>query len=136
MTLEEAVSQFEAQFGTVTEETKAEEPGTILCTGAIGLPDYPPPVLCATEALAVDLWLRNADDYLAEWASDHSVEKASDIALIWLTPPRVQKYKMTLQEVGGGHRIATSRYAVYSLCNLRKQPQDAGAAGIDAVGTG
>ena len=128
MTLDEACSEFEGLFGSVEVDPNGSLSPVVLCTGAIGLVDHPPPVLCATADLAVLLWSRTA----REWAAE-TVGYADLIAkanLIWVTEPRLLVFKMTIQD-GGGHRVASNRYAVYSLCAIVEKPQDVVAAATD-----
>jgi hypothetical protein len=111
MTLDEACDQFERFFGSV-----GVEPGrpmsTIVCTGALGLPDKPAPVLTATAELAIVLWQRTALDYAEEFAKDASLKGHR---LIWVEEPRVLSFKMTMQDASGAQRVASNRFAVYSV---------------------
>ena len=127
MTLEEACSEFEGLFGSVEVDPNGSLSPVVLCTGAIGLVDHPPPVLCATAELAIKLWLRTARDYAVESMNATDEEGAylhmPGYTLIWVTEPRLLVFKMTIQD-GGGHRVASNRYAVYSLCAIVEKPQD------------
>ena len=134
MTLDEACSEFEGLFGSVEVDPNGSLSPVVLCTGALGLVDHPPPVLCATAELAIKLWLRTARDYAVESMNATDEEGAylhmPGYRLIWLTEPRLLVFKMTIQD-GGGHRVASARYAVYSLCAIVEKPQDVVAAATE-----
>lgn len=121
MTLDEACSEFEGLFGSVEVDPNGSLSPVVLCTGALGLVDHPPPVLCATADLAVLLWSKTARDWAVE--SMNTTDEEGAYHLIWLTEPRLLVFKMTIQD-GGGHRVASNRYAVYSLCAIVEKPQD------------
>ena len=135
MTLEEACSEFEGLFGSVEVDPNGSLSPVVLCTGALGLVDHPPPVLCATADLAVLLWSRTAREWAVEtclkdgWLVD-TKEHLGRYGLIWVTEPRLLVFKMTIQD-GGGHRVASNRYAVYSLCAIVEKPQDVVAAATE-----
>lgn len=111
MTLEEACDQFERFFGAV-EVNSIQPMSSIVCSGALGLADRPPPVLCISEELAVELWQRAALDLTEELVGDESPKA---FKLIWVEEPRVMMFRMTLQDASGAQRIASLRFAVYSV---------------------
>ena len=122
MTLDDACNTFEALFAAVKTDAAHTGATAIVCSGAIGMPDHPPPVICATEELAVTLWARCARDY----AMDHAkIEEALKLhVLTWITEPQMLCFKMTIQDQMGAHRVATQRFAVYSVCAITEKPQD------------
>jgi hypothetical protein len=111
VTLEEACNEFESFFGAVRNDPIAPLP-TIICSGALGLPDKPPPVLCATADLAIDLWHRTAFNFAEENADSESLK---GFVLTWIEEPRLMKFRMTLQDEMSAHRVAIARFCVYSV---------------------
>lgn len=123
MTLADACATFEALFAAVKADASHPGATAIVCSGAIGMPDHPPPVLCATEELAITLWHRCAWDYALEFCVLAS--EAKKRTLTWITEPQMLRFKMTIQDAMGAQRVATQRFAVYSVCAISEKPQDA-----------
>lgn len=83
----------------------------VICTGALGVIDSPPPVLCANREIAIELYRRTLSDYIAENTTTDDIGRR---VLTWVQEPRVIRFEMTIKEVSGVHRVATARFAVYS----------------------
>lgn len=111
MTLDEACDQFERFFGAV-EVNSIQAMSSIVCSGALGVADRPPPVLCISEELAVELWQRAALDLTEELVGEGDPKK---FRLTWVEEPRTMMFRMTLQDASGAQRIASNRFAVYSV---------------------
>lgn len=138
MNLENACDELEKRFGAVDVADALLAPA-VLCTGAMGLQGEPPPVICATPDLAVALWLRTAIDYAMDCAAALTKDADAELGrttflknrcrLTWMQEPQLLLFRMTIQDHMGAQRIATTRYAVYSLCAISELPQDVAGKG-------
>lgn len=126
MTLDDACSNFEALFAAAKTDAAHQGATAIVCSGAIGMPDHPPPVICATEELAVALWARCARDYADDICGLNF--GTTKYVLTWITEPQMLRFKMTIQDAMGAQRVATQRFAVYSLLAITEKPQDVAPA--------
>lgn len=112
MTLDDARDEIELRFCGASYDPVSQRrlDSTIVCSGALGQDGYPPPVLCATRELAVELFRRTMSDHI----DDVTKGTAHRRILTWIDEPQVLKFLMTIQEVSKAHRVASARYAVYS----------------------
>lgn len=132
MTLNDACSAFEGLFAEVKVDGLYAGATVIICTGALGLAGHPPPVICANRDLAIALWARCARDHALDWLDENKIagyqgERYEDLkraVLTWITEPQLLQFNMTIQDQMGGQRVATKRFAVYSLCAISEKPQD------------
>lgn len=106
---------------------------TVICTGALGLRDTPPPVLCANREIAIELYRRTLSDYIDE---NTTPEDSLRRVLTWVQEPQIVVFEMTIKEVSGAHRQASRRYAVYSSLLIGEPTEEpAPAPAIAAVET-
>ena len=106
----------------------------MICTGALGKIDAPPPVLCANRDIAIELYRRTLADYIAENTKPDDIGRR---ILTWVQEPQVVTFDMTIKEVSGAHRIASRRFAVYSSLLLseptEKEPPAPAIAAIETT---
>ena len=113
MILDDARGEIEERFcGVSIDPISPRKPDSVIvCSGALGIAGQPPPILCATQDLAIELFRRTLNDYVDD-VTQHDAHKR---ILTWITEPQILKFVMTIQEVSTAHRVASSRYAVYSV---------------------
>lgn len=102
----------------------------VICTGALGVIDSPPPVLCANREIAIELYRRTLSDYIAENTTPEDIGKR---VLVWVQEPRIVRFEMTIKEVSGVHRVATARFAVYSSLLIGEPTEEPAPSPIAAA---
>lgn len=123
MTLDDVIEEVALQFYgvAVNPAHHFRSEAVVICTGALGKIDAPPPVLCANRDIAIELYRRTLSDYIAENTSPDDVGRR---ILTWVQEPQVVAFDMTIKEVSGAHRMAARRYAVYSSLLLSEPTEN------------
>jgi hypothetical protein len=105
-TLLDAQVEFEREFKSVRHDPKAERVIYLFTGGTVEDPlKTPPPVLCSTHDLAVEMWLQ---------AARTATNDRANTVLTWRAPPRFLKFQMTMTGKHNQDRVVTDRYCVYS----------------------
>lgn len=120
MRLEDALAEVERMFKTQVLEPDqpdpADAPVVMVVSGAIKEHDATFPILCNSEALAVNLWLREVKSYgLGRGGAP----------LYWREKPRMRSFQMTMAEMVGKtqtQRLVTTRYVVSSALGIGRKP--------------
>lgn len=120
MTLDEAVKDVERSYAPHALKQDDPNPAGIefvtIVSGAIKAEGAVFPLLCDTEARAIDLWRREVMSYgLGKMGAP----------LYWRDKPAMRSFQMTMAEMIGKtqtQRLVTTRYAVSSRLAIGERP--------------
>lgn len=121
MTLEEAISNFENDYGEPDEALEATD---IFDTysGGVRKKGAPIPALYASKETAIEEWLRALYDVAVEWgppaAMSLVVLKEPRPKYRWIEKPVLDRYQITMADAKQTHRLTEDRFTVMSRVAL------------------
>ena len=110
MNLAQARTAVEANFRSIRDEPRGD--GWAMASGG-PLVKGEPRALYITEDLAVDEWMQAM---LRSFVG----EKTSEMDLIWIERPRLERFEITIADAQRTQRLAQDRYIVLCRCRIGK----------------